>query len=176
MMSNTNTLSSEFKKDVQRNRDGRLSSRQWIALITEPLISLLLLAVPLILLVGRGGIAGRYIVLIVMGAVAVTMVFRAFRFARVTLHYRVLHVETARKRWMFWRKLKLTTKMGDTITFDQQITTKLNLPLNQAVHAYYIVIADRKILVSLLPEKHPQANLATPTNQFSRRNGVIHTD
>ena len=153
MTSNTENLSSEFKKDLERNREGRLSTRQWLTLITEPLTSLLLLAVPLILLAGRFGPAGRLIVLAVIATFGATILFRAVRFSRVTLHFRVLYVENTRPRWMFWRKLKLTTKMGETVIFDQQITARLNLPREQAVKAYYIEMADRKILVSLVPEK-----------------------
>ena len=61
-------LPRETLDNLKRNRDGRLSSRQWLQLITEPLTTLLLLSVPLILIAGRYGPAGRLIVIALLGA------------------------------------------------------------------------------------------------------------
>lgn len=172
----TDTLSNELKKDLARNRDGRLSTRQWIELISQPLTSLMLLAVPMILLIGRFGVAGRYIVMLVVAGFGIMIVMRAIRFARVTLHYRVLHVERTHPRWKFWRKLTLVTKRGEPFVFDQHVATRLQLPDNQAVQVYYIDLFNRHILVSALPEKHPQASFANPTHQFTSRHGIRHPD
>jgi len=172
----TDTLSNELKKDLQRNREGRLSTRQWMELISQPLTTLLLLAVPIILLIGRYPLIRRYVILLVVVAFGITILFRAIRFARVKLHYRVLYVEKTHPRWMFWRKLTLVTKLGEPFVVDQNIATNLNLTPNQAMQVYYIDMFNRHILVSALPEKHPQAAFANPTQLFKSRNGVTHQD
>lgn len=176
MTTQSNTLSNDLKNDLERNRDGRLSSRQWWTLITEPLASLLFLTIPLILIVGRFGPAGRWVFLLVILGFIITMAFRAVRFARVSLHYRVLYAEKLRPRWMFWRKIQLMTKSGKPISFDHHIAGKLDLQENQAVSVYYIDGGDRRILVSLLPQKHPASTSAIPTSQFTAHNGVRYTD
>jgi len=176
MTTQSTTLPNDLKKDLDRNRDGRLSTRQWIELITEPVTSLLLLSVPLILISGRYGPAGRMFVLaIVLGFVAM-IVMRAIRFARVKLHFRVLYVENLSPRWMLWRKTKLMTKSGDLIQFNYQLAHKFPLQKDQAVMVYYIEVGDRRVLVSLLPEKHPAALSVIPTSQFASHNGVHHKD
>lgn len=172
MTTQTVTLHDDLKKDLDRNRDGRLSTRQWIELITEPVTQLLLLSVPLILISGRYGPAGRMFVLaIVLGFMAM-IVFRAIRFSRVKFYYRVLYVEQSHPRWMLWRKTQLMTKTGEPIKFDHRVSSKLRLENDQAVMVYYIEVGDRRILVSFLPEKHPFASSALPTRLFSARNGV----
>lgn len=167
-------LTSQQQKDLARNRDGRLSSRQWWVLISEPLTTLLLLLVPMILLIGRFGVAGRWIVIGVVLVFIATVILRAIRFSRVRLHYQVLHVEQLRPRWMFWRKLKLMTKHGNPLYFDNQIASKPKLQLNQTLKVYYIIVADRHILINYLPEKHPQSSFADPTTQFTAKGGLIH--
>jgi len=172
MTTQSTTLPDDLNQDLDRNRDGRLSKRQWLELITEPVTQLLLLSVPLILISGRYGPAGRMVVLaIVLGFLAM-IVFRAIRFSRVKLHYRVLYVENTHPRWMLWRKTKLMTKTGNPIKFDHRLSSKLRLEKDQAVMVYYIEVSDRRILVSFLPEKHPQASSALPTRLFSAHNGV----
>ena len=70
----------------------------------------------------------------------------------------------------------MVTKLGEPFIFHQQITSKLDLTLNQAIQVYYIDLFSRHILVSALPEKHPQANFANPTNRFTAHKGIIHQD
>jgi len=173
MTLNTDTLNENLKYDFQRNRNGKLSSRQWLELVTEPIISLMLLSVPLILLVGRFGAAGRYLVLLIVVGFILMTVLRAMRFARVKLTYRVLFAEEIHPRWMFWRKLKLVSVTGDTIRFDHHVMRQLDLPREQALLAYYVDVADRRILLSAIPQKHPQSSTAKPTDLFTRRGGKI---
>ncbi len=173
MTLNTDIITENLKDDFLRNRNGKLSSRQWLELVTEPIVTLMLLSVPLILLVGRFGIAGRYIVLlIVIGFIAMT-VLRAMRFARVKLMYRILYAEQTYPRWMFWRKTTLTSVGGDHIRFDHHVIRKAQFPKDQALKVYYMDVAERRILLSVIPQKHPQSHLAEPTDLFKRRGGKI---
>ncbi len=169
-------LPKELLKDFERNREGRLSSRQWLKLVTEPLSTLLLLSVPLVLLAGRYGPAGRIIVLALVAGFALTILFRAIRFARVKLCYRVLFAEQLHPRWMFWRKTTLTNKSGEAIRFDHRLGSKLKLKTDQALHVYYIEAGGRRILLNMLPRKHPQATLAEPGEYFSRSGATIYAD
>lgn len=173
MITDAEHITEALKQDILRNREGKLSSRQWLALVTEPIVSLMLLSVPMILLVGRYGLMGRYIVLALVLGFGLMTVFRAVRFARVKLVYRVVYAEQIHPRWMFWRKLTLTTVGGDPMRFDYHVIQNLNLQQDQALLVYYVKVADRCILLSAIPQKHPQASLAHPIALFQRRGGRI---
>ena len=175
-MPSPDDLPADLIKDLQRNRDGRLSSRQWLALITEPLSALLLLCLPLILLAGRYGAAGRLIVLALVAAFAVTVAMRAWRFARVKLSYRVLFAEQAPSRWRFWRKTTLTSRSGETIRFDQRLGKRLQLQADQSLHVYFIEQQGRRIMLNALPRKHPRAEVAEPSSSFERAGGRLYAD
>ena len=169
-------LPNDMLKDVKRNRDGRLSTRQRMELVTEPLTTLLLLSVPLILLAGRYGPAGRVIVLALIAGFALTMVMRALRFARVKLRYRVLFAEGLPARWMFWRKTTLASKSGDAVRFDHRLSGKLKIKPDQALHVYYVEAAGRRILLSMVPKRHPDAEVAEPTDYFEQSGGIYYAD
>jgi hypothetical protein len=176
MTTQSTTLSEDIKKDLERNRNGRLSTRQWIELITEPLTTLLLLSVPLILISGRYGPAGRLFVLAIVLGFVVMIVMRAIRFSRVKLHYRILYVEHLYPRWQVWRNTKLMTKSGKPIQFNHQLSHKQPLQKDQALMVYYIEVGDRRVLVSCLPQKHPKASSAIPASLFANYNGIHHKD
>ena len=169
-------LSRETRNDLERNRDGRLSSRQWLQLITEPLTSLLLLSVPLILIAGRYGPAGRLIVIALIGAFVLTMAMRALRFARVKLCYRVLFADGEAARWKFWRKTTLASKSGEPVRFDHRLAGRLKVQPDQALHAYYVEAGGRRILLSVLPKRHPDAALAEPSVHFEQAGGALFLD
>ena len=175
-MESADQLTRELRKDFERNRDGRLSSRQWIQLITEPLSTLLLLSVPLILLAGRYGPAGRVIVLALMAGFALTIALRALRFARVKLCYRVLFAEGMPARWMFWRKTTLTSKNGEPIRFNHRLSNLRKLKPDQALHVYFVEVGGRRILLSMIPRKHEGASLAEPSDVFERAGGTVYAD
>ncbi len=175
-MASSEHLSREQRLDFARNRDGRLSSRQWIKLITEPLTTLLLLSLPLILIAGRYGPAGRVVVLALLAGFGLTIVMRALRFARVKLCYRVLYAEPAPARWMLWRKTTLATKSGEPIRFDHRLASKVKLKPDQALHVYYVEAGGRRILLSLIPRKHPGADWAEPSDIFERVGGSVFAD
>lgn len=166
----------DMLRDLERNRDGRLSSRQWIALITEPLSALLLLSVPLILLAGRYGAAGRLIVLALVAAFAITIGMRAWKFARVKLNYRVLFAEDAPARWKLWRKTTLMSKSGEQVKFERRLGKRLQLEKEQSLHVYFIESGGRRILLNSLPRSHPQADAAEPTSTFERAGGRLYAD
>lgn len=175
-MTSFNDLPADMIKDLQRNRDGRLSSRQWIALITEPLSALLLLSIPLILLAGRYGPAGRLIVLALAAAFAITIAMRAWKFARVKLSYRVLFAEQVTPRWQFWKKTTLTSKSGDQVRFERRLSNKLSLEAEQSLHVYYIESGGRRIMLNMLPRSHPRAEIAEPSSTFERAGGRLYAD
>ncbi|MDE2638038.1 MAG: hypothetical protein OXI30_16860 [Chloroflexota bacterium] len=169
-------LTRETLDNLKRNREGRLSSRQWLQLITEPLTTLLLLSVPLILIAGRYGPAGRLIVLALIGAFVLTMAMRALRFARVKLCYRVLYANATQPRWKLWRKSTLASKSGESIRFDHRLSGRLKVEPDQALHAYYIEAGGRRILLTAVPRRHPDAELAEPSTHFERAGGVYFDD
>ena len=176
MTAEPDRLSKDLLNDFLRNREGRLSSRQWLELITEPVTTLLLLAAPMALLLGRYGMAGRLVVLALIIGFALTMAMRALRFARVRLCYRVLYPEQIRARWRFWQKTILASRSGETVRFDKHLSSKLRLQSEEAVFVYYFDHGGRRVLVSMIPEEHPKADIAEPSDDFVRRGGTIVTD
>lgn len=175
-MAASEKLPRETRNDLKRNREGKLSSRQWLQLITEPLTTLLLLSVPLILIAGRYGPAGRLIVIALIGAFVLTMAMRALRFARVKLCYRVLYADGKSSRWKLWRKTTLVSKSGEAIRFNHRLTGRLNVEPDQALHAYYVQAGGRRILLSVAPKRHPESELAEPSIHFERTGGAIYAD
>lgn len=169
-------LSRETRNDLKRNREGRLSSRQWLQLITEPLTTLLLLSVPLFLIAGRYGPAGRLIVIALIGAFVVTMAMRALRFARVKLCYRVLFADGLGARWKLWSKTTLASKTGDAVRFDHRLCGRLKVQPDQALHTYYVEAGGRRILLTAVPKRHPDAELAEPSIHFEHAGGAYYAD
>ena len=169
-------LPRELLADIKRNREGRLSSRQRVELVTEPLATLMLLSVPLILIAGRYGPAGRVFVLALVAGFILTMIMRALRFARVKLCYRVLFAERLRSRWLFWRKTTLTDKSGEQVRFDHRLSRKIKMKPDQSAHVYYVEAAGRRILLNMTPRDHPQAELAEPSDSFTYAGGRLYAD
>ncbi len=175
-MSYSDQLPSELLADIKRNREGRLSSRQRIELVTEPLATLLLLSVPLILIAGRYGPAGRVFVLLLVAGFALTIVMRALRFARVKLCYRVLFAERLSARWMFWRKTSLTDRSGEPVRFDHRLSRKLKIKPDQSLHVYYVEAGGRRIMLNMTPRDHPQSEFAEPSENFTTAGGLHYAD
>ena len=175
-MSYSEKLPDELLADIRRNREGRLSSRQRVELVTEPLATLLLLSVPLILIAGRYGPAGRVFVLLLVAGFALTIVARAMRFARVKLCYRVLFAERLHPRWMFWRKTTLTDRSGEPVRFNHRLSRKLKIKPDQSLHVYYVEAAGRRIMLNMTPRDHPQAEFAEPSDSFTYAGGALYGD
>lgn len=175
-MTASEKLPRETRDNLKRNREGRLSSRQWLQLITEPLTTLLLLSAPLILIAARYGPAGRLIVIALLGAFVLTMAMRALRFARVKLCYRVLFVDGPQSRWKLWRKTALASKSGEAITFDHRLSGRLRLEPDQALHTYYVEAGGRRILLTAVPKRHPDSELAEPSIHFEQAGGAYYAD
>lgn len=169
-------LPRELLADIKRNREGRLSSRQRVELVTEPLATLMLLSVPLILIAGRYGPAGRVLVLALIAGFALTIIMRALRFSRVKLCYRVLFAERLGSRWAFWRKTTLTDRSGGIVRFDHRLSRKVKIKPDQSAHVYYVEAAGRRILLNMTPRDHPQAELAEPSDNFTYAGGRLHAD
>lgn len=169
-------LSKELLKDFQRNRDGRLSTRQWLELAAEPLTTLLLLSVPLALLLGRYGMGGRLLLLALVAGFILTIALRAFRFSRVKLCYRILYPEANHARWLFWKKTVFASKSGEAVRFHKRIAGKIKLQPDRAMCVYYFDFGERRVLVSMIPEEHPKADLAEPSAAFLNRGGRIYAD
>ncbi len=172
----TQELPAELRRDLERNREARLSSRQRIELITAPLSTLLLLSVPLILLAGRYGPAGRVIVLALIAGFVITIGLRAFRFWRVKLCYRLLFAEATGASRFFRRKTTLASQSGDTVKFDERLSRKQKIKPDQSLHVYFVETAGRRILLNMTPRDHDQAHLAEPSERFEQLGGRFYAD
>ena len=131
---------------------------------------------PLILLMGRYGMAGRLIVLALVAGFLLTMGMRAVLFARVKLNYRVLYAEGLPARWMFWRRASFSSKSGEVMRFNHRLAEKQKLKNDEALHAYYVEAGGRRVLLSMMPKRHPLADLAEPSPSFERQGGTVFID
>ena len=169
------TISQAMRARLTINRDGRLTSEQWKDLVTEPLVILLLVLAPLILILGprlvalalRGWVMALAVVLLV---VVVPIVARAWRYARLPVHFATLYAgDYPGAVGFFRRKLELYTADGEAVRFNKQLAPPTSLRPNRAYLVYYLRENDRPILLSFVPADHPDADQWKPSASFHTR-------
>lgn len=177
MASYTEPINPEMANRLAENRDGRLTSHQWLTIVTEPLTLLLLLSLPLILIAGprlfllslRGGRIIS-ILLILLPVVIIPLVFRAWRYARVPLKHTVLYSDaTPSSRWLFWRPPVLYHADGNPAHFRKRLAPYTPLEPNQSYIVYYMQDGDQDVLLSLAPANHRYAERWQPSTSFHTR-------
>lgn len=177
MASYTEPINPEMASRLAENRDGRLTSNQWVSIVTEPLNLLLLLCLPLILVVGprlfllslRGGRI-LPIMLIMLVIVVVPLVFRAMRYARIPVEHAVLYSDTVQpSRWFFWRPPVMFHEDGSPARFRKRLAPYTPLEPNQSYIVYYMKDGDQMVLLSLAPTNHRYAERWQPSTTFHTR-------
>ena len=171
-------VSLEMKKRLRANRRGKLTTGQWLDMVTEPLAPLLLLMVPALMIVGPRiayflrwlpWLAGLFVVLFV-----IPMIFRARRYARRPLCFaRLWAQEDAPPWWMFWRPQVLYTQSGEPLRFDKRLAPRMSLHYGKPYIAYYLEDPDHMVLLSIAPADHPEAEKWHPAEAFKERHGEI---
>jgi hypothetical protein len=164
-----------MRSRLMTNRHGKLTSDQWKDMVTEPLIVLLLLLVPLILFLGprllmltaRGIIFVWVIALIV---VFVPMLFRARRYARAAVYFDRLYAgDHPGPAFLFWRPTVLYTEDGTEIRFKRRLAPVSQLRPNRAYLVYYLRDASEYVLLSMAPADHPDSHQWQPSSAFHER-------
>ncbi|MBZ0283957.1 MAG: hypothetical protein K8L97_24675 [Anaerolineae bacterium] len=165
----------DMQKRLLINRDGKLTPGQWRDMITEPLVTLLLLMTPGIMVLGPrlgamffGGFT--LIALLALVGLAVTVIFRAQRYARLPVHFEVFYAGNEfRPFWLFWRPQILYTRADKPMRFAKSLAPYLPLEPGQPYLVYYLKDTAANVLLSIAPADHPEAAKWQPSASFEGR-------
>ncbi|MBE0690667.1 MAG: hypothetical protein IH587_11160 [Anaerolineae bacterium] len=167
-------VNADMRDRLKSNRDGRLSSAQWIAITADPLVTLLLLLAPAMLILGLRLpllLARGWLVLLVILAVYGGMILmRAQRYARARVHYKVLYAaRPSLTRWALRRSPSFYDDRGQVFHFTRWLAPRVSLTDDHAYLVYYLDGARERVLCSLAPLTHEDAAKFQPTPEFHRR-------
>jgi len=163
-------ISDEMRQRLLANRDGRIATDQWLDLVTEPLVILLLLVVPLAVI-----LAPRFaffalslrlplILLVVLIALGLPTLIRARRYARARIHFDVLYADERRHApLLFWKPQRFETKDGRIVEFSRRLAPYMFYRPGYPYLVYYIEEPRGLVLLSVAPADHPDAESWYPT-------------
>jgi hypothetical protein len=167
-------VSPHMRERLMVNRNGKLTGEQWKDMVTEPLVTLLLLLAPAIVVLGpRLVLTARFLcigALIVAVVLGVVTLLRAQRYARTQVRFAELDGgETTAPFWQFWKPLRLYNQNGEPMVFPKRLAPYVVLQPDQTYLVYYLQDATELVLLSIAPADHPDAKLWQPTEAFQRR-------
>lgn len=170
-------LSTDNLNRIARNRTGRLTISQWFDITIEPVITLLVLLLPLgVLLLPRLLMWGRslwWLVLIVGLVVLIPVPFRAVRYMRMPLRYATLYGGRIPPLWAFWQPTVFYTPDGEALRFNKLLAPRQRIGRDTAYGVYYFEDAQHRVLLSWYPLEHADANHWQPTEAFEQRDGRL---
>jgi len=165
----------EMEERLTANRSGKLTPGQWIDMIMQPIITVLVLLAPvsflllprLALFLVRGG--WLLALLLVLG-MAGMLILRAYRYARTPVHYAELYTrDSGPPFWMFWRPLVLYDEYGNAVKFGKRLAPRPLLKPDTAYIVYYLEEVDDNVLLSIAPTEHPNVAEWQPDRLFEAR-------
>ncbi|NDJ61078.1 MAG: hypothetical protein GYB67_08125 [Chloroflexi bacterium] len=169
-------VSDEMRERLATNREGRLTTGQWLEITGEPIILLLLLSAPLLFVLGpRLAALVRFslplVLLLLLAILIVPILARARRYARTAVHFTRLQAGVrARPWWMFWQPDIFHTPADEPVRFSSWLAPRPPLAINREYLIYYLEEpSGRRVLLSLAPADHEEADRWQPTPQFNER-------
>ncbi|MBK8020459.1 MAG: hypothetical protein IPK19_03275 [Chloroflexi bacterium] len=167
-------VSTDMRRRLLANREGRLHSAQWLDLATEPLVALLLLAGPAAVILGpRLAIVFRawWLFLLIFVVVAVVPVLlRARRYARAPIFFtRLYGTGGLQRRILFWQSAQFQTAGEVTVKFTRQLAPPLPTERGHEYLVYYLDEPSGKVLLSCAPADHQDAESWMPNKRFEAR-------
>lgn len=165
-------VSPEMRNRLQANRNGRLTTDQWLSIVTKPLLWLVLLIGLAVIVFGPRMmlLSARYwwlgLTLIVLLFV-VPLVLRARRYARLPIHFARLY--SGMTALPFQRTTTLFTAADEAVPFRKRMTPMLRLRNDGEYLVYYLVDSSDRVLLSLAPADHADADQFLPTDSFKLR-------
>lgn len=162
---------------LSTNRHGRLSSDQWLNLVVEPLLPIVLLAVPLVVLMTRlpllrmWGRYGRWVIPALVVAVVIMLLLRARRYAIIPVFHDVLYAgdKGYASRFPFFQQLTVFTERGEAVAFNRMLSPPGHLEPDMPYIVYYLQEDERRTLLSFAPAEHPDVARWQPTERFYQR-------
>ena len=168
-------ISPEMRDRLLTNRHGKLTSDQWKDMITEPLVILLILVVPIIVFMGprAAALTARgigFVLLVGLILLGVPMLLRAQRYARAPVYFARLYAGDSVGPVAFVRRSQtLYTEDGKKVRFQKRLAPALRLRPNHAYLVYYLRDREQNVLLSLAPADHPDAERWQPSTAFHER-------
>ncbi len=164
----------EMRERLQANRDGRLHVGQWIDLIVQPLLALALLTGAGFLVFGT-----RMLILferawwVLIPALLLLVFFpvtvRAYRYARAPIHFARLYAGV--QPLGGWRSQVFYTAGDEQIVFKRRLAPRLPLQIEHEYLVYFLDEPNGKVLLSIAPADHEDADRWQPTKTFDVRYG-----
>ena len=163
----------EMRKSLMTNRDGRLTAGQWFDLIVQPLLLLgILLVLAFVffsdLILEAFDELWWLILPIAALLILVPALFRAYRYARMPVHFAKLSAEP-HDWWAFRKPMLFYTGVGAPVKFTRRIAPRLPLHLNEEYLVYYLDEPQGKTILSIAPADHEDADQWQPTRNFTIR-------
>jgi hypothetical protein len=162
----------EMRERLLANRSGRLTVGQWLDLIAQPLITLVVLSGAAFIVFGARMVALLrvwWILLPVIGLLVVLpVILRAYRYARAPIHFARLY-GNPQARWVFWQQQTFHTDADELVAFRHRLAPRLPLKLNHEYLVYFLDEPSGKVLLSVAPADHEDADLWLPTRHFEAR-------
>lgn len=168
-------VSREMRVRLRVNRDGKMTADQWKDMVTQPLVVLLLLLVPIVIFLGprlaafsiRGLIYALIAIVLVVG---VPMIARAYRYARSPVQFAHLYSGGGPQLpWRIWRPVVLYTSAGKPVKFKRRLAPYLPLEPNSPYLVYYLHEPKGHVLLSMAPAEHDDIVQWQPTKSFELR-------
>ncbi len=168
-----------LKTWLSTNRHGKLTSDQWLNLVTAPLPVLMVLATPVLLALFmtparmflRFGRLGRYALPLLLLGIVLMLVFRARRYATLPIYQGVFYPgETGNGLWArVRRQMTVYTAAGDPVLLDGFAADPPYLEPDIPYLMYYLEEPDRRTLLSYAPTDHPDIERWQPSERFYQR-------
>lgn len=164
------TIDLEMRRRLSVNREGNLTSDQWLNLSLLPLMAMLFVFVPaLLLLTVRFRTAGFAVGMI--GGIGLMLVFvtqRMARYARLPLCYEVM-TATADLKSAQKGTFEFVDERDELVRFSRHLTHGLTTRKDRPYHVYYLIDGRSRVLLSLAPYIDGEAHAWEPTAMFKAR-------
>lgn len=170
-MQASNIVNDEMRRLLALNREGKLTSDQWLAAAFEPLTPLLLLLTPtIVLLAARAGRAGVLLGLVLgFGGIFWLSLSRLIRYARTPLHYSVMTSPADFRPARLSGPPTLVVEDGDSFAFKRRYAAKFALSKGTSYGVYWMHDGNAPVLLSIWPLDHPNAASWRPSPAFDSR-------
>lgn len=155
-------VSAEMRARLLVNREGRLHRRQMLDLVSQPLVVALLLAVPVVYVIGARAtllvVSPIWRLFLIATAIylLLRMALRGWRYARMPVRFGVMR-GTGYLPARFWQTPPLETEDGARIRFRERLAPPLRPRAGERYLVYYLQDGGDYILLSLAPADHPHA-------------------
>lgn len=164
------TIDSEMRRRLSVNRDGSLTSDQWLKLSLVPLTGMLFVFVPAVLLLTMRFRAAGFAVALI-GGIGLMLVFvtqRLAQYARLPLCYEVM-TATANLNSAQKGTFDFVDERDEIVRFSRHLTPGVTTQKDQPYHVYYLTDGRSRVLLSIAPYVEGETRSYDPTAVFKAR-------